>query len=315
MSLEREHFLWVEKYRPKTIQECILPETTKQIFKGIVTSGKVGNLLLAGGPGQGKTTVARALCNELNADCLFMNSSDKNGVDDIRTTVKSYASCLSLTGSSKVIIFDEADYITPESQAAMRGMIEEFEKNCSFVFTCNFKNKIIEAIHSRCASIEFRIAKEDKPKLIESAYKRIAEILSLEEVDFEPKVVGQLIVQYFPDYRRTINELQKYSKISGKINEGILSHGNDLDINTLFKGLKEKNFTKVREWVVTNLDNDTAKIYRKIYDNLKGKMTDGSVCQAIAHIADFQYRSAFSADPEICLMSCLIHIMSDCEWQ
>ncbi len=312
---EREHFLWVEKYRPRDIESCILPEITKQIFKGMVKEQRVNHLLLTGGAGQGKTTVARALCHEVNADYLFVNGSDERGIDTLRTKIKGYASSLSVLGGQKVIIIDEADYLTPEAQAALRGVMEEFAKNCSFIFTCNFKNKIIDALHSRCGVVEFRIPKEDKSKLIESAYKRISEILKLEDVKFEPKVVGQLIVQFFPDYRRTINELQKYAKINGEINEGVLSQAFEIDIVSLFSSLKDKDFEKVRQWVISNLDNDQAKIYRKIYDALRGRMVPESVPQAILHLADYQYKSAMSADPEICLLACLVQLMIDCQWK
>lgn len=311
---EREHFLWVEKYRPQKIDDCILPEHTKQIFKGIVKEGKITNLLLAGGPGQGKTTVARALCNELEAEYLMVNGSEERGIDVLRTKIKSYASSLSVFGGQKVIIVDEADYLTPEAQAAMRGVIEEFAKNCSFIFTCNYKNRIIEALHSRCGVVEFRIAREDKTKLVEAAYRRIAEVLKAEDVKFDPKVLGHIIVQFFPDYRRTINELQKYSKLNGEINEGILTQVHEIDITTLYKGLKEKNFNKVREWVVNNLDNDPSKIYRKIYDGLKGRMEPASIPQAIIYLADYQFKSSFSADQEICLCAFLINLMVDCQW-
>lgn len=311
----REHFLWVEKYRPVCIADCILPDSIKQVFHGIVSSKKIPNLLLAGGPGQGKTTIAKALCHELDTRFLMINSSDERGIDVLRTSVKSFASALSLDGRPKVVIFDEADHLTPDAQAALRGIIEEFANNCSFIFTCNYKNRIIEALHSRCASVDFKVAKEEKSKLIEAAYTRLVYILNEEKVKFEPKVLGQLVVQFFPDYRKTLNELQKYSRINNEINEGILAQVTDLDLTTLFKSLKEKNFSKVREWVVNNIDNDPAKIYRKIYDNLKGKMQSESVPQAILCIADYQYKSSMSADPEICLLACLIQLMVDCQWK
>ena len=309
-----EDFLWVEKYRPLKIADCILSKALKSTFQGIVDSGVVPNLLLAGGAGSGKTTVAKAICNELDLDYIFINASRERGIDEVRGKIMSYASALSFEGKRKVIILDEADQLTPDAQLALRASMEEFANNCSFILTCNFKNKLVEPLHSRCAVKEFRIPREEKPELIAQIFKRITQILELESVKFDGKVLASIVVKYYPDIRRTLNELQGFSNINGEINEGVLAFAGELNTNKLYKALKEKSFNGVREWVVENLDNDPPRVYRKIYDGLKDHLKQPSIPQAIIFIADYQYKSAFVADPEINLLACLIEIMVGCEF-
>jgi DNA polymerase III delta prime subunit len=312
---EREHILWVEKYRPKHIDDCILPNNLKSIFKGIVAAGDIPHLLLCGAAGTGKTTVARALCNELDATYILINASDDRNIDTLRNTVKQFASAISFDGKRRVVILDEADYLNPQSfQPALRSVMEEFSKNCSFILTCNYKNKLIEPIHSRCAVKEFRIGKDDKKLIIESVYKRVAKILDVENVEYDGKVLANVVVKYFPDFRRTLNELQSFSKANGKIDEGILSFAGELNFGKLFTALKDKNFSSVRQWVVENADNDPSRVYRKLYDGLKDHLESKSIPQAILHIADYEFKSAFSVDTEINLLACLIHIMVDCKF-
>lgn len=312
--MEKQSFVWVEKYRPQRIEDCILTEQIKTVCKGILKSKVIPNLIITGSPGTGKSTIAKALCNELDYDFLFINGSDERGIDTLRTKIKSYASSMSLSGKKKAVIVDEADYLTNEAQAAFRGVIEEFANKCTFVFTCNFKNKLIEALHSRCTLIEFKNAKEQKSKLVENAYKKISLVLKQENVKFAPQVLGEVIVKYFPDFRRTLNELQSYAKNNNEIDVGILAQSQDADINVLCNYLKDKNFSKTRDWVAQNTEGDVSKIYRKLYDVLKTKMKPESIPEAIVHLAEHQYKTAFSADPEICLVACLMWIMRDCEW-
>lgn len=316
----REHLLWVEKYRPQKIDECILPPQLKGIFSGIVTSGELPHLLLAGPAGVGKTTVAKALCNELGFSYIVINASDDRNIDTLRTTVKQFASAMSFEGKRKVVILDEADYLNPQTfQPALRGVMEEFSRNCSFILTCNFKNKIIEPIHSRCSVKDFRITKLEKPELVQQIFKRCVKILETEQVGYDGKVLANLVVKHFPDFRRTLNELQSFSKLNGKIDEGILgidgtSASFEMSLPRLFKSLKEKNFGAVREWVVENCDNDPTRVYRKFYDGLREHLKPTSIPQAILHIADYEYKSLAAVDREINLLSCFIHIMMDCEF-
>jgi len=314
MERRDEHVLWVEKYRPLKVADCILTKALKNTFQGIVNDGKVPNLLLVGGAGSGKTTIAKAICNELDLDYLFINASRERGIEEVRVRIADYAPTLSFEGKRKVIILDEADNLTPEAQLALRASMEEFSKNCSFILTCNFKNKLIDPIHSRCSTKDFRIGKEEKQELIAQMYKRIVQILEVEEVKFESKVLASIVVKYYPDFRRTLNELQSFSKANGEINEGVLSFAAELNTNKLYKALKDKKFNEVREWVVENIDNDPPRLYRKIYDGLKDNLKPTSVPQAIIFIADYQYKSAFVADPEINLLACLIEIMVNCEF-
>jgi DNA polymerase III delta prime subunit len=315
----REHVLWVEKYRPKTINDCILPEILKNTFNGIVKSGEVPHLLLCGPAGTGKTTVAKALCNELDLNHILINASDDRNIDTLRTTVKQFASAMSFNGKRKVVILDEADYLNPQTfQPALRGVMEEFSKNCSFILTCNFKNKIIEPIHSRCSVKEFKITKADRQPLIEAIFKRTSSILKQEGVDFDGKVLASVVVRHFPDFRRLINELQTFSKSNGRIDEGMLSDIGALHVegnySRLFKSLKEKNFSSVREWVVENADSDPSRVYRKVYENLKDHLKPASIPQAILHIADYEFKSSAAVDREINLLACMIEIMVNCEF-
>lgn len=313
VEAERKHIVWMEKYRPTKIDDCILQHSLKDTFKGIVASGELPHMLLCGSAGIGKTTVAKALCNELDYDYLLINASDDRNIDTLRTTVKQFASALSFNGKRKVIILDEADYLNPQSfQPALRGVMEEFSKNCSFILTCNFKNKIIEPLHSRCSVKEFRIPKEEKRDIIQSCYLRVVKILENEGVQFDGKALASIVVKYFPDFRRLLNELQAFSKTHGKIDEGILTFSGELNVGRLYKALKEKDYASVREWVVENSDNDPTRIYRKLYDNLKEEMKPQSIPFAIVTIA--KYMNQMVADQEINLMACLIELGMGCEF-
>ena len=306
--------LWVEKYRPTKIEDCILPDEIKTMFQSIVDSGEIPNLLLTGSPGIGKTTVAKALCNQLDCDWLMINGSDEGRmIDTLRTTVVNYASTVSLSGGKKVIIIDEADYMNKDSvQPALRGVIEEFSKNCRFIFTCNFKNRIIPALHSRCSVVDFKISKDVKPALGMEMLENVKRILNEEGVKYEESVLVQLVLKYFPDFRRVINELQKYS-LNGIIDENILKQSSDENFNELFVALKEKNFSGMRKWVAQNIDNDHVRLYRQIYDTLNDRFEKKSIPQAVLTIADYSYKSAFVADQEVNMVACLTEIMMDCE--
>ena len=309
-----ESFLWVEKYRPKTINECILPDRLKTIFQQISSEGRIPNMILSGGPGMGKTTVAKALCNEVGCDFLMINGSEESGIDVLRTKIRGYASTVSFDGKRKVVILDEADYLNPQStQPALRSFIEEFEKHCSFIMTCNYINRIIEPLHSRCQTIDFRINKEEKLNVGSNFGKRLYTILDQEKVDYDKKVVAEVLMKHFPDYRRVLNELQKYSKY-GNIDSGILSQVSDLDLSELMNYMKDKKFNEVRKWVVNNLDNDPQKIYRKIYDVAEKYVQTTSIPQLVLILADSQYKSAFAADHELNLVACLVEIMVECQF-
>jgi len=306
-------FLLSEKYRPQKISDCILPERLKKVFQEYVNKKTIPNLMLTGTAGVGKTTAAIAMCEEIGLDYIFINSSEERGIDTLRTKIRGYASTVSFSGSQKVIILDEADYITPEAQAALRGAIEEFSSNCSFIFTCNFKSKLIDAIHSRCSVIDFTLNNDEKPKMAAQFYKRLCEILTKESITFDKTVVAKLVEKYFPDYRRTLNELQRYSS-SGNIDLSVLNQVSNIkNMSDLMKYLKEKNFGEMRKWVVTNSDIDTTRIYRKIYDTLYDYMKPESIPQAVVIIAKYQYQSAFVPDQEINLVACLTELMVDCE--
>ncbi len=308
-------FLWVEKYRPLCIQDCILPAEMKRTFQQFVDDKNVPNLLLSGGPGVGKTTVAKAMLNEIGSTYMLINGSEESGIDVLRNKIKNFASTVSFDTNRKFVILDEADYLNPQStQPALRGFIEEFHKNCGFILTCNFKNRIIEPLHSRCSTIEFRIPNEEKPKLAADFYKRIIYILQQENVDYERKPVAAIIEKFFPDWRRVLNELQRYSA-SGKIDSGILVNISDESMKELISFLKEKEFGKLRKWVVNNLDNDPSRIYRKIYDILYTNVAPNTVPNLVLIIADYQYKSAFVADHEINMLACLTEIMSQVEFK
>ena len=308
-----QELLWVEKYRPKKVEDCILPDTIKTTFQEFVNRKEIPNLLLSGSAGVGKTTIAKALCEEVGCDYLVINGSDDRGIATMQTTVKNYATSISLSGGRKVIILDEADNITPDAQKALRGMMEAVSINCSFVFTCNFKNRIIDAIHSRCSVIDFKI-NGSKAKMAASFFKRVEWILEQENITYDKEVVASIITKHFPDNRRILNELQRYS-VTGTIDKGILSNVSDIQIEALVKSLKDKDFSACRKWVTNNLDNDPAKLFRKLYDALFESLKPNGIAQLVIILARYQYQSAFVADQEINTIACLTEIMVDCEFK
>ena len=313
----RDEFLWVEKYRPQKIEDCILPEQTKKTFLDFLDKGEVPNLLLAGPAGCGKTTVAKALCNQLGVDVYVINGSDEGRfLDTVRNNAKNFASTVSLTSESKhkVIIIDEADNTTPDVQLLLRASIEEFSGNCRFIFTCNYKNKIIEPLHSRCAVVEFGIHGKLKQEIAAAFFGRLGDILKQENIAADKKVLAELINKHFPDWRRVLNECQRYS-VGGKIDTGILAHFSDVKVNDLVKNLKEKNFAEVRKWCVNNLDNDPSVLLRRIYDSLSSSLVPTSIPAAVLILAKYQYQIAFVADQEINMLACLTEIMVECDFK
>ena len=310
-------FIWVEKYRPKTISECILPTSTKKTFQDFLDKGEIPNMLLAGPPGIGKTTVAKALCNELGADVYVINGSDEGRfLDTVRNNAKNFASTVSLTATAKhkVIIIDEADNTSNDVQLCLRAFIEEFAGNCRFIFTCNYKNKILEPLHSRCSVVEFGIKGKDRQSIAAQFFKRIQQILDAEGVEYDNKVLVELINKHFPDWRRVLNECQRYA-VSGKIDSGILASFSDVAVNELVKNLKDKNFPEVRKWIVSNLDNDTTVLLRRIYDACYETLVPGSIPAAVLVLAKYQYQGAFVADQEINMLACLTELMVECEFK
>jgi len=310
-------FIWVEKYRPQKIEDCILPENIKKTFSDFLNKGEIPNMLLAGPPGVGKTTVAKALCKELGVDFYVINGSDEGRfLDTVRNNAKNFASTVSLTSDSKhkVIIIDEADNTTSDVQLLLRASIEEFSKNCRFIFTCNYKNKIIEPLHSRCVVVEFGIQKKHKQTIAVEFFNRLVYILEQEKIDFDKKVIAELVNKHFPDWRRVLNECQRYS-VGGKIDSGILAAFSDVVVDDLIKNLKEKNFPEVRKWVNSNLDNDTSVLLRRIYDSLYESLVPNTIPAAVLIIAKYQYQIAFVADQEINMLACLTEIMVECKFK
>ena len=306
---EKELFLWVEKYRPKTVEDCIIPEKQKVMFQQFIEKGQIPTMLLSGKSGVGKTTIARAICEQLNCDYIIINGSEENGIDVLRTKIKSFASSFSYEGKPRVVIIDEADYLNPNSiQPALRAFIEEFNQNCRFIFTCNYKNRIIEPLHSRSTVIDFNLTKADKPVMAGKFLKRLKVILSQENVTFDEKVLVEIIKRFFPDYRRILNEVQRYS-VNGHIDSGILGSNEEYFIQTLMDILKRKNWTEMRQWVAENQDVDYSTLFRRIFDNAYcAKKND--IPKLVLTLADYQYKSAFVADQEINMVACLTDIMS-----
>ena len=310
-------FIWVEKYRPQTIEECILPDNTKRTFKEFLNKGEIPNMLLAGPPGVGKTTVAKALCNELGVDFYVINGSDEGRfLDTVRNNAKNFASTVSLASEAKhkVIIIDEADNTGNDVQLLLRAFIEEFAGNCRFIFTCNYKNKILEPLHSRCAVVDFSIRGKEKQQIAAAFFQRLNFILEQERVEADKKVLVELVNKHFPDWRRVLNECQRYS-VSGKIDSGILAAFSDVAVNDLIKNLKAKNFPEVRKWVNSNMDNDTSVLFRRIYDSLYESLVPNTIPAAVLVIAKYQYQMAFVADQEINMLACLTEIMVECEFK
>tara|TARA_B100000900_G_scaffold63318_1_gene48766 strand:- start:4276 stop:5211 length:936 start_codon:yes stop_codon:yes gene_type:complete len=305
-----QEFLWVEKYRPKTIDECVLPSELKGNFQKVLKQGELQNMLLTGTAGTGKTTAAKALCNELGLDYLLINGSEESGIDTLRNKIKQFASSVSLQGGYKVVILDEADYLNPQStQPALRGFIEEFSANCRFILTCNFKNRIIEPLHSRCSVIEFSVPKKEAERLASVMMGRLMLILDGEGIKYENAVLAELIMKHMPDWRRVINELQRYS-VSGTIDSGILVQLSDVSMTNLVSFLKEKNFKQMRKWVADNMDSEPVAIYRKLYDNMNEYVEAQSIPQLVLILADYQYKNAFVADHELNTVACLTEVMA-----
>jgi len=310
-------FIWVEKYRPKTIEECILPDNIKKTFKEFLNKGEIPNMLLAGPPGVGKTTVAKALCNELGVDFYVINGSDEGRfLDTVRNNAKNFASTVSLSSEAKhkVIIIDEADNTGNDVQLLLRAFIEEFAGNCRFIFTCNYKNKILEPLHSRCAVVDFSIRGKEKQQIAANFFQRLNFILDKERIEADKKVLVELINKHFPDWRRVLNECQRYS-VAGKIDSGILAAFSDVAVNDLIKNLKAKNFPEVRKWVNNNMDNDTSVLFRRIYDSLYESLVPNTIPAAVLIIAKYQYQMAFVADQEINMLACLTEVMVECEFK
>lgn len=306
--------LWVEKYRPKTIEDCVLPDRLKTVFQEFVNKGEFPHLILAGTAGTGKTTVAKALCEQLGMDYMFLNGSDENGIDTFRMKIKGFASSMSLMGGKKAIIIDEADYLNANSvQPALRGALEEFEDNCRFIFTCNHKNRIIPEIHSRCTVIDYRLKPEEKPKMARDFMRSVDNMLKEEGVSCDLKVLPEFIMKHFPDFRKTINELQTYAN-RGQIDAGILSASSDVSLKELVAALKDRNFKSMRQWVAQNGGDDASRLYRRIYDHLYEILKKETIPAAVIILAKYQYQSAFVADQELNLTACLTEIMADCEF-
>jgi len=305
-----ETFLWVEEYRPKDVKSCILPKDLKDTFLEFIKKGDIPNLILSGGPGVGKTTIAKAVLDELNCTNIMINGSEESGIDVLRTKIKNFASTVSLHGGRKYIILDEADYLNPQStQPALRGFMEEFHKNCGFILTCNYKNRLIPALHSRCGVVEFTIPNSEKPKLASQFFERVEIILQEKNVKYDKRVIAEVINKHFPDWRRILNELQRYS-VSGTIDAGILVNISEVNIKELMLSMKNKEFTNVRRWVVDNLDNDPVRLLKSIYDNMYEYVDGPSIPHVVVILGEYQYKSAFVADQEINMLACLTEVMA-----
>ena len=305
-----ETFLWVEEYRPKNVESCVLPKNLKTTFSEFVKDGQVPNLILSGGAGVGKTTIAKAMLDELNATHMMINGSEESGIDVLRTKIKNFASTVSLHGGRKYLILDEADYLNPQStQPALRGFIEEFHENCGFILTCNYKNRLIEPLHSRCSVVEFMIPNSEKPKLASEFFQRDDHILKEQGIKYDNRVVAEVINKHFPDWRRVLNELQRYS-VSGTIDAGILVDIAEVNIKELMQSMKHKEFTNVRKWVVNNLDNDPVRLFRRIYDSLYDNVEGSGIPHIVVILGEYQYKAAFVADQEINMLACLTEIMA-----
>ena len=311
----REEYLWVEKYRPRTVDDCILPSDLKQTFQTFVDQQNVPNLLLSGGPGVGKTSVAKAMLDQLDSDHISINGSLSGNIDTLRNDIMQFASSVSFSGGRKYVILDEADYLNPQStQPALRNFMEEFSKNCGFILTCNFKNRIIEPLHSRCSVIDFKIPTNQKPKIAAGFFKRTCNILEENNIQYDQKVVAELVQKHFPDWRRVLNELQRYS-VSGSIDSGLLTSLTDDSFKALVSYLKTKNFTEMRKWVGLNSDNESTSLFRSIYENCSTYVEPNSIPQVVLILADYQYKSAFVADQEINLVACLTEMMAEIKWK
>lgn len=316
VTVDKDQFLYVEKYRPNNIDECILPERIKSLAKNQIQNGEISNMLFHGTGGVGKTALAKSIANEIGSDMLYINSSTENGIDTIRTKLTQFASTVSLNGMTKIVIMDESDGLTPDAQKSLRAFTEQFSKNCRFIFTCNFKNKLIAPLHSRLVPIDFTLTKEEKAKSIVQFFKRTCEILTLEGVQFEKQVVAKIIEKHFPDFRRTLGELQNFAmQNEGVIDSSILASQKDVEISDLIASLKDKDFKKMRSWVVANQNTEPQAIYRRLYDSLNDSCEPNAIPNMILLLSDYMYKSAFVVDQEVNMVACLTEMMASGGWK